>query len=138
MTHIAARAADAKTRDDILRLKRSWLSLARCLALLPPQSNFNRPANGSFTPVNGKHGNCRPGMYARWELDYDAPMLMVTIWNQITTEFYSRPVYGSYVIENETITVKTARGQKGAQLGGSKPHQLAERLLRELAAEGKA
>jgi hypothetical protein len=42
------------------------------------------------------------------------------------------------VIENEMITVKTARGQKkAAQLGGSKPHQLAERLLRELAAEGK-
>jgi hypothetical protein len=39
--HIAARAADAKTRDDILRLKRSWLSLAKCLALLPPQSNYN-------------------------------------------------------------------------------------------------
>jgi hypothetical protein len=42
------------------------------------------------------------------------------------------------VIENEMITVKTSRGQKkAAQLGGSKPHQLAERLLRELAAEGK-
>jgi hypothetical protein len=41
------------------------------------------------------------------------------------------------LIENETITVKTARGQKAAQLGGSKAHQLAERLLRELAAEGK-
>jgi hypothetical protein len=53
-THIAACAADAKTRDDILRLKRSWLSLAKCLALLPPQSNFNRPSNSSFTPVNGK------------------------------------------------------------------------------------
>jgi hypothetical protein len=26
-THIAACAADAKTRDDILRLKRSWLRL---------------------------------------------------------------------------------------------------------------
>jgi hypothetical protein len=34
-TRIAARAADARTRDDILRLKRSWLSLARCLAVLP-------------------------------------------------------------------------------------------------------
>jgi hypothetical protein len=32
---IAARAADAKTRDDILRLRQRWLSLARCLALLP-------------------------------------------------------------------------------------------------------
>ena len=32
---IAARAADAKTRDDILRVRQSWLSLARCLAVLP-------------------------------------------------------------------------------------------------------
>jgi hypothetical protein len=78
-------------------------------------------------------------MYARWERGYDAPMLMVTVWNRITTEFYGRSVYGSYVIANETITVKTARGgQKAALLGGSKPHQLAERLLRELAAERKA
>ena len=77
-------------------------------------------------------------MYARRKLDYDARMLMVTVWNQITTEFYGRSVYGSYVIENETIKVKTARGQKAAQLGGAKPDQLAERLLRELAAEGKA
>lgn len=59
-THIAACAADAKTRDDILRLKRSWLSLAKCLALLPPQSNFNRPANGSSTPVNGKRRQLPP------------------------------------------------------------------------------
>jgi hypothetical protein len=58
-THIAACAADAKTRDDILRLKRSWLSL-KCLALLPPQSNFNRPANGSSTPVNGKRRQLPP------------------------------------------------------------------------------
>jgi len=49
-------------------------------------------------------------------------MLMVTVSNRITTEFYGRSVHGSYVIENEMITVKTARGQKAAQLGGSKPH----------------
>ena len=29
---IAARAADAKTRDDFLRLQHSWLRLERCLA----------------------------------------------------------------------------------------------------------
>ena len=34
-TRIAAGAADAKIRDDILRLRQSWLSLGRCLALLP-------------------------------------------------------------------------------------------------------
>ncbi len=36
----AALAADAKTRDDILRLRQNWLSLARCLALLR-RSNLN-------------------------------------------------------------------------------------------------
>jgi hypothetical protein len=29
---IAARAADTKTRDDLLSLQRSWLRLKRCLA----------------------------------------------------------------------------------------------------------
>ena len=91
-------------------------------------------AEREFTNV----GNCRPRIYAHRELDYDPPMLVVTVWNRITTEFYGRSLYGSYVIENETITVKTARGQKTALLGNSKPHQLAERLLRELAAERKA
>jgi len=43
------------------------------------------------------------------------------------------------VIENETsITVKTSRGKKAMQLRGLNPDRSAERLLRELAAEGKA
>jgi hypothetical protein len=38
---IAARAADAKTQDDFLRLQHSWLRLEKCLAFaarlsLPP------------------------------------------------------------------------------------------------------
>jgi hypothetical protein len=65
-------------------------------------------------------------------------MLTVTVWNQITTEFFGRSVYGSYVIEKGMVKVKTPRGEKGTQLGGSNSHSLAERLLRELAAEGKA
>jgi len=66
-------------------------------------------------------------------------MLTVTIWNQITTEFFGRSVYGSYVIENDAIiTVKTPRGQKAMQLTGLRPERLAEQLLRELAAVGKA
>jgi hypothetical protein len=65
-------------------------------------------------------------------------MMTVTVWNQITTEFYGRSVYGSYVIEDQTITVKTARGQKEAKLGAFNPQPLAERLLRQLAIEGKA
>ena len=66
-------------------------------------------------------------------------MFAVTIWNQITTEFFGRSVCGSYVIENDTtITVKTRHGQKAMQLRDLRPDRLAERLLRELAAEGKA
>ena len=66
-------------------------------------------------------------------------MLTVTIWNQITTEFFGRSVYGSYVIENDTtITVKTRHGEKAMQLRGLRPERLAERLLRELAATGRA
>jgi hypothetical protein len=43
------------------------------------------------------------------------------------------------VIENDSIIrVKTPRGGKATQLRGFNPDQLAERLLRELAAEGKA
>jgi len=66
------------------------------------------------------------------------PRMIVTVWNRVTTDFYGRTVYGSYVIENESVKVKTARGERGAPLGGFNPHALAERLLRELAAERKA
>jgi hypothetical protein len=65
--------------------------------------------------------------------------MSVSVWNQVTTDFYGRSVYGWYVIENDTIiTVKTPRGNKAMQLRGLHPDPLAERLLRELAAEGKA
>ena len=58
-------------------------------------------------------------------------MLTVSIWNQITTEFFGRSVYGSYVIKR--------RGEKSTtHVDGSDPIWLAERLLRELAANGKA
>ena len=64
---------------------------------------------------------------------------MLTIWNQITTEFYGRSVYGSYVIQDRTLTVKARRGEKSmTHVEGSDPIWLAERLLRELAANGKA
>jgi hypothetical protein len=39
-------------------------------------------------------------------------MLTVSIWNQITTEFFGRSVYGSYVIQDRTLTVKARRGEK--------------------------
>ena len=63
---------------------------------------------------------------------------MLTIWNQITTEFYGRRISAAYVIEDGTLKVKAPRGEKGARFGGSNPDRLAERLLRELAAQGKA
>ena len=66
-------------------------------------------------------------------------VMSVSIWNRVTTHFYGRYVYGSYVIENDTtITVKTRHGEKAMQLRGLRPERLAERLLRELAAVGKA
>jgi hypothetical protein len=40
-------------------------------------------------------------------------VMSVSVWNQVTTDFYGRSVYGSYVIENDTIiAVKTASGNK--------------------------
>ena len=66
-------------------------------------------------------------------------VMNVSVWNRVTTDFYGRSVSGSYVIENDTIiAVKTARGNKSMQLRGLNPNRLAERLLGELAAEGKA
>ena len=63
---------------------------------------------------------------------------MLTIWNQITTEFYGRRISAAYVIEAGTLKGKAPRGEKGTRFGGSNPNELAERLLRELAAQGKA
>jgi hypothetical protein len=63
---------------------------------------------------------------------------MLRVWRQIKTEFYGRMAYGSYFIEDAILKVKTPRGEKAAPLGAYRPDFLAERLLRELAAEGKA
>jgi hypothetical protein len=64
-------------------------------------------------------------------------MLRVTVWSQIKIEFYGRMAYGSYVIDDAVLKVKTPRGEKAAPLGAYRPDFLAGRLLRELAAEGK-
>ena len=51
----------------------------------------------------------------------------VTVWNRVTTDFYGRSVYGSYVTENDTIiTVKARRDEKAMQLRSLNPDQLAE------------
>jgi hypothetical protein len=59
---------------------------------------------------------------------------MLTVWNQIKTEFYGRRICAAYVIQDGTLKVKTPGREKGARFGGSNPDELAERLLRELAA----
>jgi len=63
----------------------------------------------------------------------------LTVWTQILTEFNGRRVHGSYAVEDGMVKVKSPRGEKATQLGGTtNAIWLAGRLLRELAAEGKA
>jgi hypothetical protein len=53
--------------------------------------------------------------------------------------FLGRLVKGTYSMSREgLVTVKTPGGSKTTQLGGSPAIFVAKRLLRELAAEGKA
>ena len=65
-------------------------------------------------------------------------MVRLTLWKQILSEFNGRRIYASYAVEDGMVIVKTARGQKAEQGGGPNAIWLAARLLRELAAEGKA
>ena len=60
------------------------------------------------------------------------------VWREITTVFKGRVVRGSYAVEDATVKVKTADGEKATQLKGTNAIWAAGRLLRELAAEGKA
>ena len=60
------------------------------------------------------------------------------IWREITTVFKGRVVRGSYAVEDATVKVKTADGEKATQLKGTNAIWAAGRLLRELAAEGKS
>ena len=41
---------------------------------------------------------------------------MLTVWNQIKTEFYGRRICAAYVIEDGTLKVKTPGGEKGRDL----------------------
>jgi len=61
------------------------------------------------------------------------------IWKEITTAFEGRMTGGSYAVENGIVRVRTPLGEKAAQLvEGTNAALEAWRLLRELAAEGKA
>jgi hypothetical protein len=60
------------------------------------------------------------------------------IWREITTVFKGRVVCGSYAVEYGTVKVRTEHGEKATQLSGTNAIWAAGRLLRQLAAEGKA
>jgi hypothetical protein len=60
------------------------------------------------------------------------------IWKEITTVFKGRAISGAYAVENGIVKVRTREGEKANKLGGTNAIWVAGRLLRELAAEGKA
>ena len=63
-------------------------------------------------------------------------MTATIIWKEITTK--GRAISGAYAVEDGIVKVRTARGEKATHLGGTNAIWVAGRLLRELAAEGKA
>jgi hypothetical protein len=60
------------------------------------------------------------------------------IWKEITTASEGRAIGASWAIENGIVRVRTALGEKSAPLEEADGVWLAWRLLREMAAEGKA
>jgi hypothetical protein len=60
------------------------------------------------------------------------------IWKEITPAFKGAAIKGSYAVEDAMVIVRTPYGEKAAQLVGTNAIWIAARLLRELAAEGKA
>jgi hypothetical protein len=64
----------------------------------------------------------------------DAPIT----WKEINTAFEGHVAGGSYAVEGRFVRVRTALGEKAALLSGADAVWVAWRLLRELAAEGKA
>lgn len=59
-------------------------------------------------------------------------------WKEITTAFEGRAIGGSWAVEDGVVRVRTAFGEKAAPLKEPNGVWLAWRLLREMAAEGKA
>jgi hypothetical protein len=61
------------------------------------------------------------------------------IWKEITTAFEGRVIGGSWAVEDAHVRVRTALGEKSAPLvEEANGVWVAWRLLREMAAEGKA
>ena len=61
----------------------------------------------------------------------------LTVWEKVIAEFDGRLVSGSFAVDQGMVKVKTLKGQGATQVGVFNTTWLA-RLLRELAAEGKA
>ena len=62
----------------------------------------------------------------------------IIIWKEITTAFNGRAIGGSWAVEDGVVRVRTALGEKVAPLEEADGIWVAWRLLREMAAEGKA
>jgi len=60
------------------------------------------------------------------------------IWKEITTALEGRAIGGWWAIEDGRVRVRTAFGEKSAPLEEANGVWVAWRLLREMAAEGKA
>ncbi|MFY9841000.1 MAG: hypothetical protein WAK55_31920 [Xanthobacteraceae bacterium] len=60
------------------------------------------------------------------------------IWKDISTAFEGRAIGGSWAVENDIVRVRTALGEKVAPIEEANGVWVAWRLLREMAAEGKA
>jgi len=88
----------------------------------------------SRAPEGCAYAGCAPGAASTTFMNVEKLIL----WTQITTVFRGRAVDGSYAVEGGTVKVRTANGEKTAQLVGPGAIWIAGRLLRELAAEGKA
>jgi hypothetical protein len=59
------------------------------------------------------------------------------VWREITAEYNGKTIKGSFKFIDGLVAVRTQHGSKTIQLGGQTPEQMAKRLLRELAREGK-
>jgi hypothetical protein len=60
------------------------------------------------------------------------------IWKEITTALEGRAIGGSWAVEDGRVKVRTALGEKSAPLEEANGVWVAWRLLREMAAEGRA
>jgi hypothetical protein len=76
----------------------------------------------------------RPPLNSHWGRAVAQPI----IWKEITTALEGRAIGGSWAVEDGRVKVRTALGEKSAPLEEANGVWVAWRLLREMAAEGKA